>query len=744
MQTNGVRFYDFGEFRLDARRRVLTKNGEQVALKNRHLDLLLALVENEGRVLSHDEIIEKVWDGAYIEGSNIKKGISALRQVLEESPTDSAFIKTVPRKGYSFVATVRALPDETETVFYRELETEAPVEEIDVADENDTPVMLIQTEAFLQSPETNTEPKSSIFPFVKQQSVIVAALILILVGGLTIAGWQLFVSKTSEIDLSRMQIAPLTNLGNVSAGGISRSGEYLYFSAEEREMTSLWLKNLKTGVVRQLFPPQKINIYASEFAPDNQSIYFWLVDDKTPERNGVYQIGIADGEMRKITNKEWAGLRFSPDGKRVAYWRGKINEQNESGFFTAKPDGSDEKLIFGFDGKLRFLSVDWSPDGRFLTYAAQRLSDNGSQYFISQITEDGGAEQIVLAPRPQQIFSAFWMADGKGLVVTALDENSKMQQIWYLSYPRGEWRRITGDLSWYWMAYPTRDGKGIYVIQQRDVFSLWAGDGSGQNFRQITFDTLFYQPDACWIDDEIILFAAMTGGNNEIWEMSADGKNRRQLTFDRSNDYYPQAAPDKERILFLSDRSGKTQIWQILRDGSDAKQITNSATDVGRFRILPDSRTIVYAMNLPDRSWTLFKKTIDGDDFQMLPFSDATALWDVSPDGQEIAYLARAKNGEKVRVSALEENKLIKEFEFGDFNRLVWSKDGKTLLHDGLYQNHKEIITHSLTGGEARPLTNFNSDEHIWNFDVSPSGKRVVARRVRQFLDIMLIKLDLQ
>jgi Tol biopolymer transport system component/DNA-binding winged helix-turn-helix (wHTH) protein len=742
MQTNEVRFYDFGEYRLDVRRRVLTKNGEQIALKNRHLDLLLALVENEGRVLSHDELIEKVWDGAFIEGSNIKKGISALRQILDESPADSAFIKTVPRKGYVFVAPVRALPNDAETVFYRESETEILIEEIEIAEENNASAANSQpiTASAINGEIEKTEPSTS--AFINVRTAIASVLILILMGGFVWISKQFFALKASAIDFNQMQIVPLTTFGNVGGGNISRSGELFYFAAKEREMTSIWLKNLKTGIVRQIFAPQKINIYASDFAPDEKSIYFWLVDDKTPDRNGVYQIEVAGGEMRKISDKQWAGMRFSPDGKRIAYWRGGINEQNESGLFTANPDGGDEKLIFSFDGKLNLSSVDWTPDGNFLTYVARRNSDNQNQYFIAQVPKNGGAEQAVVSPGARQIFSAFWMPDGNGLIVSALDESSKMQQVWYLSYPSGEWRRITSDLSWYWAARPTADGKGIFVSQQRDVFNLWIGEGNGQNFRQITFDTIFYHPDISWLSDETILFAAKTEDNNEIWEMSADGKNRRQITFNSANDRYPQAAPDGERILFLSDRSGTTQIWQMRHAGGDAKQVTNAATDVGRFRILPDGQSIVYSMQVPGRGWTFFRKTIDGDDFQLLPFSDASGLWDVSPDGREIAYLAKTKSGERVRVSPLEENKPKTEFDFGDFNRIVWTKDGKALLRDGFYRDRKEIIIQPLVNGESHALTNFNSDEQIWNFDLSPSGKRIATRRVRQFLDVMLIKFD--
>lgn len=740
MQDAEIRFFEFGEFRLDARRRVLTKRGEPVPLKNRHFELLLALVENEGRIVSQDELIEKVWEGAFVEQSNLKKGVSALRQILGESATDGEFIKTIPRKGYSFVAPVCALADAAEPVIYRETEAEISGEEIEIAKERDlTAAGDVKTISESAEPFRETKPPSRLL--VKKRRIIIAALILVSLSAAMLFGWRWLSQRTSALDLSRMRIVPMTTLGNVSGGGISRNGEYIYFGVSERGKVSLWLKHLKTGKVMPLLPPQKIHIYASDFAPDNESIYFWLADDDKPGRDGVYKIGIAGGEPQKISDKAWASLNFSPDGKRVAYHRPGVNEQNESGVFTANPDGSDEKLIFTFGGKLALGIIDWSPDGRFITYVANRIKDNQKEYFIAQVPASGGAEQIIVPPRPQPVFSAMWFPDGSGLAMTAIDEKTGLYQIWHVGYPSSVWKRVTNDLSSNGAIAVTPDGKGIYIIQTRDIFNLWAGDGDGQNFRQVTFDTLSYDVAPGWLDDETILYSAKTDDNFEIWSMSADGKNRRRITFDASSDRYPQATPDAQRILFLSNRSGTTQVWQTDRDGGESKQITSAASDVGNYRILPDGQTIVYSVFLSGQGWSLFKKTIDGTDFKRLPFPDA-ALWSISPDGKMLAYYAQTGSGSKIRLSSLEENKTIKEFNAGDFDQLIWTTDGQALLYDNLYNERDEIMIQPITGGEPRPLTNFNSEDNIWRFDLSPSGKRIVARRVRQYLDLMLIKLE--
>ncbi|HMS41198.1 MAG TPA: hypothetical protein PKE69_13290, partial [Pyrinomonadaceae bacterium] len=223
--------------------------------------------------------------------------------------------------------------------------------------------------------------------------------------------------------------------------------------------------------------------------------------------------------------------------------------------------------------------------------------------------------------------------------------------------------------------------------------------------------------------------------------MSADGANRRQLTFDPKNDLNPRAAPDGKRILFLSNRTGMPQVWQMDADGGNPRQITNSSVEVRDFEISPDGRTIIYEVWLPAQESVLFQKPIDGSEINQLPFR-APYHWNISPDGKFIAYQTQTPTGMKVRFSPFDENKTLKEFDLGNSDKFVWTKDGKALLFDRFHNDSDEINIQPIDGGASKSLTNFNSDENIWNFDISPSGKRIVLRRVKQYFDIMQIKLN--
>ena len=104
----------FGDFRLDASRRLLLRSGELVPLTPKVFDTLLYLVEHCGMLLSKEELMAAVWPDTVVEENNLGQNISKLRVVLGESRTENRYIATVPGRGYRFVAAVSVLSDDTE------------------------------------------------------------------------------------------------------------------------------------------------------------------------------------------------------------------------------------------------------------------------------------------------------------------------------------------------------------------------------------------------------------------------------------------------------------------------------------------------------------------------------------------------------------------------------------------------------------------------------------------------------
>ncbi len=100
----------FGEYVLDAERRELSRGADQVAIEPQVFDVLLYLVQNRERVVTKDDLIEAVWGGRIISEATLTSRINAARKAVGDSGDQQTLIKTYPRKGFRFVA---SLHDET-------------------------------------------------------------------------------------------------------------------------------------------------------------------------------------------------------------------------------------------------------------------------------------------------------------------------------------------------------------------------------------------------------------------------------------------------------------------------------------------------------------------------------------------------------------------------------------------------------------------------------------------------------
>jgi TolB-like protein/Tfp pilus assembly protein PilF len=111
MQKQIKRIYEFGAFRLDTGERLLLRDGEPVPLTPKVFDTLVVLLQKSGHMVGKDELMKEVWADSFVEEGNLTQNISVLRKVLGENFDGRAYIETVTRRGYRFIANVRELGD---------------------------------------------------------------------------------------------------------------------------------------------------------------------------------------------------------------------------------------------------------------------------------------------------------------------------------------------------------------------------------------------------------------------------------------------------------------------------------------------------------------------------------------------------------------------------------------------------------------------------------------------------------
>src|SRR5215472_7958227 len=98
------RQYEFGAYRLEVPGGMLFREGDRVALPPKVAELLVALVEAGGRVLTREQLLQQLWPDTVVEEGSLTSHISVLRRALGESPHGQGFIETLPKRGYRFAA----------------------------------------------------------------------------------------------------------------------------------------------------------------------------------------------------------------------------------------------------------------------------------------------------------------------------------------------------------------------------------------------------------------------------------------------------------------------------------------------------------------------------------------------------------------------------------------------------------------------------------------------------------------
>lgn len=111
--SNPVKYiYEFGPFRLDLEQRIMWKGEQAVGLAPKVFETLVLLIERRGNVISKKEMMNVLWPDHYVEEANLSQNIFLLRKILGERQGEAKYIDTVPKRGYSFVASVKETLEE--------------------------------------------------------------------------------------------------------------------------------------------------------------------------------------------------------------------------------------------------------------------------------------------------------------------------------------------------------------------------------------------------------------------------------------------------------------------------------------------------------------------------------------------------------------------------------------------------------------------------------------------------------
>jgi Tol biopolymer transport system component len=384
----------------------------------------------------------------------------------------------------------------------------------------------------------------------------------------------------------------------------------------------------------------------------------------------------------------------------------------------------------------------WSPDGEVIILRVPVVDAAGTYRQILAIHAKDGSKQPIGSKRWSSLGQFQWLSNGSGLILTASDEApGSPQQIWYLSYPVGEARKITNDLNDYVGVTLTADSRALATLQRDLTTSVWLIPvGDEQRAAQVTSSKYDGSRGIAFTPDGRVVYTSTIGANLGL--SITDGKSSKQLTTDSSNYFDPAVSPDGRYVVFWSDRSGPGNIWRIGIDGSDLKQLTKGAFDqVPSFS--SDGKWVLYTAVENGRKLLRQVSIEGGDPIPVGKTIAATGLF--SPDGKYllaadidvkkmrwVQTIIPAGGGDPIRT--FDNLPVVQRVS----TNIRWSPNGRELTYVVTRAGVANIWSQPIDGGPARQLTDFKTGG-IGYFDWSRDGKQLAITRFSFSSDIVLI-----
>jgi Tol biopolymer transport system component/DNA-binding winged helix-turn-helix (wHTH) protein len=744
--------YEFGPYCLDAAERLLTCEGRVVSLAPKVLDTLLVLVENSGRVMEKEELLKTLWPDSYVEESNLTTYVSQLRKALGENGEGQLYIETVPRRGYRFIADVKKTQADWDNFLVHErTDMRILIEEEITAPDLLPAAVVIHAQPLPASTSATYAATPQLTP---TQTKMGAALIAVCVLALVAFGTYLWSKRlASEKNLTSpfqsMTITKLTANGKIPLAAISPDGKYLAHVLHEMPQQSLWVRQTSTTSNMSIVPPAAVRFLMPTFSPDGNYIYYVTYAGKI---GTLYQVPTLGGTPRKLIEDVDSPVTFSPDGKRIAFFRHEPQTKETTLLIADTEAQNQTKLLmrpyaqrFSQDS-MGFHAPTWSPDGKTIACAVLKEEAGNQLFNVIQIEVASGKTSLLTTKQWHWVGQVAWLPDGAGLVANAWDQGTSTvsDQIWHVALPSGATTRVTNDVNSYKGLSVAAKTGNIVTVQVAQVSRLWimpVGDekaalpitsGFGENYSDFL--------GVAWTKEGRIVYGSNASGNADLWIMDQDGKNQKQLTTTAERDMTPAVSPDGKYIVFITFTGKIPHVMRIDMDGNNPKQLTNGQGEVSP-TVSPDGQWVLYTAYEGEKQ-AIYKLPIEGGTATRLTdFNYLRAEY--SPDGKWLACIQVVPETGAKKVAILPAtggapSNVIENFPFARWTYLRWFPDSQAITMAADQAGVGNIYKYSINSQTPEKITDFKSD-WIYRYAWSGDGKSLAVERGLPINDVILI-----
>jgi DNA-binding winged helix-turn-helix (wHTH) protein/Tol biopolymer transport system component len=620
--------YRFGVFELEASTGELRRNGVKLKLQDQPYQVLLKLLEHAGRTVTREELRSTLWPAdTFVDfETGLNTTIKRLRETLGDSAENPAFIETVPKRGYRFIAPVTPPNSGPDSV----VDKTAPGRR----------VRLRTVGAFL--------------------------ILALLSAGFSLRHWSTATSLPDRV----LDFAQLTSDGQAKQGRLVSDGSRIYFSEILPVGQILAQVSVKGGETTTI-PTAVSNPRPADISPDGTELLILSGHNwkEEAEINGspLWILPVAGGSARPVGDVLATDALWGERAETIVYCNG-------HDLYVVNRDGSNRRNFVTVSGYVE--SLRWSPNRQLLRFTMNTRAMGGTSSIWEVSASGTGLREVVHGLPGSSVCCGAWITGSDDFLFQWT--RAGRSDLWELRGNPGVLRpaptRLTaGPMN---LSQPTASGVlneafvvgsipraelVKYVPQEAELVPYLSG---------ISAEGVDASRDGQWL--AYTLFP-----NGTLWRSNLTGSERVQLTFPPMRAFLPRWSPDGKQIGFVGTATGDHWTTYVIpAQGGVARQMIPGNEQTADATWMPDNKSIVFGPWKGGDSRGI--KVLDSNTNQVSALLGATEMWSprVSPDGRYIAALSQQDS--KMMLFNTKTQKW-EELSANYSGYPSWSRDGKFL-----------------------------------------------------------------
>jgi DNA-binding winged helix-turn-helix (wHTH) protein/Tol biopolymer transport system component len=621
--------YRFGVFELEAHTGELRRNGIKLKLQDQPYQVLLKLLEHAGQTVTREQLRLALWPAdTFVDfETGLNTTIKRLRETLGDSAENPAFIETVPKRGYRFIAPVTAPNSGSESV------------------------------AEKVGPE-----RVRLSTILELGAVLILAVLSV---GFALRHW----STASSLPARVLDFTQLTSDGQAKQGRLLSDGSRIYFSEVlpvERIVAQVSAKGGETTTI----PTTVSNPRPADISPDGTELLILSGDiSKKEETYGgaLWILPVAGGSARPVDNVVATDAVWGERAETILYCNG-------HDLYVVNRDGANRRKILTVSGYVESLRR--SPNSQLLRFTMTSRAMGGTSSIWEVSANGAGLWEVVPGLPGSAACCGAWMAGNDYFLFQRT--RAGRTDLWELPGNRSVLRpasiRLTaGPMN---LSEPTASGAPNeafvvgsipraelvkYVPQTAELVPYLSG---------ISAEGVETSRDAQWL--AYTLFPEGT-----LWRSNITGTERVQLTFPPMRAFLPRWSPDGKQIAFIGTADGDHWTTYVIpSQGGVARQMIPGNDETADATWTSDNKSIVFGPWKGGESRGIKVLDLNTNQVSLLP--GATEMWSprTSPDGRYIAALSEQDSKMMLFDTRTQKWEQLSAHYSGYPS---WSRDGKFL-----------------------------------------------------------------